>query len=137
VKKRLGFLIAGSLGFGVLAAYPAHTLWGETALVYSAVALALCLVPTGATLLWADRVADGTPEQQLALVLGGTGVRMIFVLGAGLVLYYSVPYFQQPGFWLAVLVYYLLTLTLEMVLLVTGRRALDGRSGDRAGGASP
>jgi hypothetical protein len=107
--------------------YPAYVIWGETAPVYGAVALALCLVPTAATLLWAGWALDQSPEQQLGLVLGGTGVRMVFVLGAGLLLNSFVPYFQRQGFWLWILGFYLLTLFLEMVLIVTGRPAASER----------
>jgi hypothetical protein len=127
VKKRLGLLLAGSLTFWLLAAYPAHLRWGDSAVVYSAVALLLCLVPTTATLLWAGWALEQSAEQQLGVVLGGTGVRMIFVLGLALVLHYSVPYFQQQSFWVWILVFYLVTLTLEMVLIVRDRQAADNR----------
>lgn len=121
MKKRLGLLVAGTLGTWLLAVYPAHALGGEPAVVYSLVAVALCLLPTSGTLLWAGWALDQTTEQQLALLLGGMGVRMAFVLGGGLILYSTLPYFQQPAFWLWVLVFYLLTLTLEMVLILKDR----------------
>jgi hypothetical protein len=121
VKKRLLTLITSSLGVWLLTAYPAHALWGETAVIYGVVAVLLCLAPTTATLLWAGQALDGSAEQQLGLVLGGTGVRMVFVLGGGLLLYYSLPYFQQQSFWLWILAFYLFTLALEMVLIVRGR----------------
>jgi hypothetical protein len=120
-------LLVGSLGFWAAAVYPTRLLGGEPAVVYSAVAVGLCLVPTAATLLWAERAFRGSPEQQLLMVLGGTGVRMATVLGAGLVLYYAVPYFQQTSFWICLLVFYLFTLALEMVLLIKGLPAADNR----------
>jgi hypothetical protein len=127
VKKRVITLIGGSLLAWALLAYPARHLWGDSALVYSAVAVALCLVPTAATMLWAGWALRQSPEQQLVMVLGGTGVRMGVVLGAGLVLTSFVPFFGQQSFWLWLLLFYLITLTLEMVLVVGGGPASDGQ----------
>jgi hypothetical protein len=110
------------LAFWVLVAVPARHLWGDTTLAYSAVALGLCLVPTAVTLAWASRALQGPAEQQLLLVLGGTGIRMFAVLTAGLVLYMRVDYFQKEhGFWIWVLVFYLFTLAVEMTLILSGR----------------
>jgi hypothetical protein len=129
VKKRVGLLIGGTLLAWAIAAYPAHLLGGDAALVYSVVALGLCLVPTALTLLWAEWSYQQSPEQQLTIVLGGTGVRMGIVLGVGLLLYVLVPYFQQPGFWVWLLVFYLFTLALEIVLVVRGRSAAERQQG--------
>jgi hypothetical protein len=123
VKKRVTLLIVGSLLAWAALTYPARLWGGETALVYSTVAVALCLVPTAATMLWAGWAFRQSPEQQLAMLLGGTGVRMGVVLGAGLVLTSFVPLFGQPSFWLWLLAFYLITLTLEVVLVVRGRPA--------------
>jgi hypothetical protein len=125
VIKRVGFLVGCTLLVWSLTAIPAHLLGGDTALSYSAVAGALCLVPTSLTLLWADWAYRQSPEQQLTMVLGGTGVRMGLVLGVGLLLYTTLPYFQQQSFWIWLLVFYLLTLALEMVLVVKGRTASE------------
>jgi hypothetical protein len=52
--------------------------------------------------------------------LGGTGVRMFFVLAGALLLYFLVPYFQnQKTFWMWVLISYLFTLALEMTLILS------------------
>jgi hypothetical protein len=110
-----------------VAAYPGHLLGGDAALVYSGVAVGLCLLPTVFTLLWADWASQQAPEQQLTMVLGGTGVRMGLVLGVGLLLYLLVPYFQQQSFWLWLLVFYLFTLALEMVLIVKSRATGERR----------
>jgi hypothetical protein len=120
--RRLAVFLGASLAFWVLVAVPARHLWGDTALAYSAVALGLCLVPTAVTLAWAARALHGSPEQQLLLVLGGTGLRMFAVLTAGLVLYLRVEYFQKEhGFWIWILVFYLFTLAAEMTLILSGR----------------
>ena len=47
------------------------------------------------------------------------------VLGLGLAVYLSLPYFQHASFWLWLLVFYLFTLAVEMVLLTT--RPVAGR----------
>lgn len=117
----LTILIAGTLAFGVALVYPVHELWGTTAVMQEGVSLLLCLVPATATLAWAARAGTQSAEQRLLVVLGGMGIRMVFVLGAGLLLYSIWGALQQPAFWVWLLVFYLCTLTLEMVLLVTWR----------------
>jgi hypothetical protein len=129
VTKRVGILIVGTLLAWGAAAYPAHLLGGDAGLLYSAIAAALCLAPTAITLLWADWASQQSPEQQLTMVLGGTGVRMGIVMGIGLLLYLYLPYFQQPGFLLWLLAFYLFTLGLEMVLVVRGRSGVEQRRG--------
>jgi hypothetical protein len=123
--KRLLVLVGGSLLFWLLVAIPARYLGGgDAAVVYSLSAVAICLIPTVGTLYWGTRTVDGPAEQQLALVMGGTGVRMFFVLLAGLALYKLVPYYEaHEGFWIWLLVFYLFTLGLEMFLLLYGRSA--------------
>jgi hypothetical protein len=74
-------------------------------------------------MLWAGWAFRQSPEQQLLMLLGGTGVRLGVVLGAGLVLTTFVPFFGQPSFWLWLLVFYLITLALEVVLVVKGQPA--------------
>jgi len=123
VKTNVTVLIGGSLLAWAVLAYAARLWWGDTALVYSAVAVVLCLVPAAVTMLWAGWAFRQSPEQQLLMLLGGTGVRMGVVLGAGLVLTMFVPFFGQPSFWLWLLLFYLITLALEVVLVVKGRPA--------------
>jgi hypothetical protein len=61
------------------------------------------------------------------MVLGGTGLRMVVVMTAGLVLFLRVDYFQKnPGFWAWILVFYLFTLALEMTLILRGHSAPRG-----------
>jgi hypothetical protein len=115
--KQLGFLIAGTLAFWAVLAYPARLLWGNSALLFSATAGLLCLVPTALTLAWYLKAFQGAPETQLLAILGGTGVRMLFVFGAGMVLFHTVPEYQYQRFWLWLLAFYLFTLTLEITLI--------------------
>jgi hypothetical protein len=125
--RRLLLLLSGSLAFWVLAGIPARLLGGgDAALAYSGTALLLCLIPAAITLAWADRALRGSIDQQLVLVLGGTGLRMVTVLGAAWGLYAWVPYYHgSTGFWIWVLAAYLFTLALEMTLVLAGRPAQE------------
>jgi hypothetical protein len=124
----LFLLLGGTVGFWLLVFYPARLLWGDEAVFFSAAAGLLCLVPTAATLVWSHRALHGgSPNQQLAAILGGTGVRMAFVIGLGLILFHGVPELHHPGFLVWVVVFYLWTLALEMSVLLT-RLPARGRS---------
>jgi hypothetical protein len=50
---------------------------------------------------------------------------MAFVLGGGLALSGGLPYFREPAFWGWLLVFYLVTLALEVFLLHRGRPTAD------------
>jgi hypothetical protein len=120
-------LFAGTIAFWMVAAGLVYFLAEEETrqqvLVYSAVAAALCLVPMTATLLWISWGTHQSPDQQMVAVLGGSGVRMFAVLGVGLALTSTSPYFRQGSFWFWVLAFYLFTLTLELVIVVRGQTA--------------
>lgn len=88
-------------------------------MLFSATAGLLCLAPAVATLLWSLRAFHGLPEQQLLAVMGGMGARVVVVVGAGMVLYFGVPEFHYLRFWLWVVAFYLVTLSLEMAALLT------------------
>ncbi|MBY0525993.1 MAG: hypothetical protein K2R98_21545 [Gemmataceae bacterium] len=123
---RVGTLLAISAAMWAALAFPARMKWGDSALLLSGVAALLCLVPTTLTLIWASWARDQQPNQQLLLVVGGTGIRMFIVLGVGLGLYQTVDYLQEQGpyaFWGWILVFYLFTLALEVVLLLVGQSA--------------
>lgn len=132
MKRRLAYFVGGTVlvwllvnGVGRLAAarFPDHVTWAERETVYSAVAVLLCLIPTTLTLLWSAWAFRQTPDLQLVSVLGGTGVRMFFVLAAGLALWAWVPYFGDNSFWTWVMVFYLFTLGLEVALLAAAQPA--------------
>lgn len=143
MNRRLGLLITGSLAAWVVTLYPAYRLWGnpdaygpwwqDPVFVYSAVAVGLCLVPTALTLVWGGWAFRQSPEQQLLMVLGGTVVRILVVLGGGVALFLATDYFRQKSFMVWLLVFYLLTLALEIVLLTGQTSAADGGL-DRASG---
>jgi hypothetical protein len=117
----LGWLIAGTLGLWALSAYPAQRFGGDEALLYSTVAFVLCLLPAAGTLVWFEWASKQSTEQQLLTILGGTGLRMVIVLGVGLALYTLVPVFGRSSFWVWILLFYLLTLAFEIVLLAGTR----------------
>jgi hypothetical protein len=123
VIRRLLFLVGGCAAFWLLVGLPArHLGGGDAAMIFIGTALLLCLAPAIVTLLWGERALHQTPDKQLILVLGGTGVRMAFVLLAGLTFYKLVPYYRErDSFLIWLLVCYLFTLALDMTLLLVGR----------------
>ena len=129
MNKGVPLLIAGCTGLWLVLFYPVKLLWGDAAVVFSAVAALICLVPTTATLIWSERSLKAAPEQQMLAIFGGTGVRMVFVIGVGMVLYYSLPLFNDSRFWIWVVVFYLFTLALEMTLLVSRSSRTDASQG--------
>jgi hypothetical protein len=118
VRHSLAVLCGGTLCVWAAAAYPAWLLWGQSALVFSSVAAVICLVPALATLAWSARASFGTPEQQLAALFGGTGVRMVVAVATGIILYKCAPAFAHAAFLIWIIVFYLTTLALEIVVLV-------------------
>jgi hypothetical protein len=123
MMKRLAWFLAGAilLWAGLVLGLRGRDFAPDTAVI--TVAAGLCLVPSLLALAWASWSVGQTPEQQLLATLGGTGVRMFIVLAVGLVLTSTVPYFaeRQQGFWISVLVFYLLYLALEVAILLIGR----------------
>jgi threonine/homoserine/homoserine lactone efflux protein len=117
------FLLGGSAAFCLLVGLPArHLGGGDQAVVFLATALGLCLAPAVVTLLWGERALRQSADQQLVMVLGGTGVRMAFVLLVGWTLFqYVPPYQQQSSFLIWLAVCYLFILALDIILLLAGR----------------
>jgi hypothetical protein len=124
VSVRLLLLVAGTAAFWLLVGLPArHLGGGDAALIQLGAGLLLCLVPSVVTLLWAEHVARKDPRQQVLVLLGGSGVRLFGVLLGGVALVNLVEFFRdRPGFWTWLLVCYFFTLTLELTLLLTGRK---------------
>ena len=123
MTRRLFLLLGGALALWLLVGLPAHAFGGgDRALVFSGAAVLLCLPPMIASLVWAEFALKKDPQQQLVMVLGGTALRIAFVLAGGLVLYFCVPYFQgQVAFWLWVMAVYPVTLALDVGLILAGR----------------
>lgn len=123
MNRRLLFLVGGCAAFWLLVGLPArHLGGGDAAVVFLGTALILCLAPGIATLVWGERALRQAPDKQLLLILGGTGVRMGFVLLVGWMLYLWVPYYQRRNeFLIWLVVGYLFTLALDVTLLLAGR----------------
>jgi hypothetical protein len=106
----------------VIASLIARNIWGGPTVAYSAIAMALCLIPTSATLCWANWAAKQPNDQQFTMLLGGTGVRLFVVLGGAFFLHQALPFLHQqemPSFWMWVLVCYMFTLAVETGLSVS------------------
>jgi hypothetical protein len=124
VSKLLVYFFGIALGVGVAVAIPVRHWWGNLAALEGVVALLICAVPSGLTLLWSGWAMQGRPEQQLVAVLGGTGLRLLVVSLLGLALSQRVEWLQEDGhFWTWVLAYYLFTLALETALTLQLRPA--------------
>ena len=124
--RRFSVLIGGSLAFWLLVALPARAMWGDSAIVYSATALALCLVPAVLTLAWATWATTQPGDKQLTMLLGGTGLRLFGVAFGAFALVQWIPYFRKyetPGFLTYLAIFYVFTLILETILTVAGRSA--------------
>jgi hypothetical protein len=117
VTRALGILIGGTLAVWAAAYLPARFFGGQQVVAYSVAAMVICLIPTTLTLAWAHRMLTRSHSQALLVATGGTGIRMMFVLGAGLVLNQAVPYFEHVSFWAWIVGFYGLTLGLETYLL--------------------
>jgi hypothetical protein len=118
---QLRLLLILSLLFWLLIAGPAWLLAGPGVLLDTGVALALCLVPMTATLLWSRYAFAAAPEQQVLAVLGGTSLRLFVAAGGGIALYLNVEALARPAFLFWVIVFYLATLTLEVMVVVRGQ----------------
>ncbi len=122
MRRSIEVLVGGALAVWLLVLYPARELGGEHAVLFTTVSLLLCLVPTIATMVWTRWATQQSAEQQMVAVLGGTGVRMGVVLASGLILYRWVPAFAHVSFLFWLLVFYVVTLALEVTLLIAGHR---------------
>jgi hypothetical protein len=120
VIRGLAALFVGTLTFWAIVAYPAYRLASIKGLLNSAVAATLCFLPAAMTLIWSQWTLTEKPERGPTSMLAASGIRMGIVLGSGLLLVLLNPDFKEASFWLSVLVFYLFTLALEMLLLVTG-----------------
>jgi hypothetical protein len=120
MSRALLVLLIACLSCWVFLALPAALLFGPVALACSGVALVLCLVPAAFTLALGWGMEGQNAAYQLGVVLGGTGLRMFGVLGAGLAIYLLVPSLHGLQFWIWIIVFYLLTLAVEMRILLVG-----------------
>ena len=127
IRRRLVFLVLGSLGLWAILAYPAYRLGAVHALTDSATAAGLCLFPALLTVSLSYFAIGKKPQDQLLIMLAGTGIRMGTVMGLGLLLSWLDPHYQQVSFWVWVLFFYLFTLGLEIVLLLGEKQTVVTR----------
>lgn len=118
--KKLGWLTGSTLLLWAILLIPGWLVWGNVVWIHSVTALLLCLVPALATMTWALK-AGAAPEQQLVALLGGTGIRMVVALGAGMLLYRTMSEIFTDSFWLWVVTFYMFILAVETSLVV-GRK---------------
>jgi len=115
--KKIGLLLGSTILLWSLLIFPSWRLWGDAVWLQSLTAMAVCLLPALAVMIWTQRT-QGAPEEQVLAVLGGTALRMFFVLGAGLLLSKTMPEIYTESFWGWVAVFYLFVLALETMLIL-------------------
>jgi hypothetical protein len=120
MTRRLILFVGGMAVCGLIAAWPAYSLWQEIGLLYVGLAVGLCLVPGLATLAWGLWSAKHAPQTLLVTVLGGTGVRMFAVFAGMLIAQQTIPATQNVGFLATVGIFYMVSLALEIALLLSG-----------------
>ena len=103
----------GIVGVWALSLYPAYRIGGREMVWASSAAAVLSWLPAVVIVLWDEWLPPTTPEGRLRRMALATGLRMIVVLGGSFTLYLGVPGFQSLGFWVWVLVFYLIALALE------------------------
>jgi hypothetical protein len=127
MRRQLIHLLSGSLAIWLVLAVPAWLLAGDSALLDTVLACALCLVPMGVTLAWCQWAFGGSPEHQLLAVLGGTSVRLVVVVAGGIGMSRAFEALDRPAFLIWVVVFYLATLALEVVLVARQNTPLAGQ----------
>ena len=116
--SRCGVLAAAVVGLWLALALPAWSLAGPAGLEGLTIAALLCAVPGFIVLLVASRFPAGGNEGPI--VLGGTALRLVFVLVGTVVIRDSRPQLGMREFVVWLLVFYLSTLLLETLIVVRG-----------------
>ena len=122
-KKLLAFSI---LLFAVwlLASMLAFWIAGWRGVYGSAAAATVCGVPGLATLaLYHWSCQKRSDRWRIAGILGGTLVRMVVVMGAGAILHATLEGFDLLGFLIWLMLFYLASLTAEVLLLIRGEKS--------------
>jgi hypothetical protein len=133
VTARIVLLITAGLAFAAVFGLAARTLSGDTALLYCATAVLICLLPAVATLAWLHRAMQRQPQLAALLALGFSGVRMFAVLAVAIALHLQVPFYHGQAFLVWVLGAYFYLLTAETLLLVVGRPAASDQITEKPG----
>jgi hypothetical protein len=123
LKRQLAVLVGGTLAIWAVLLVSVRLVSGDLAVFQSGAAALICLLPTTLTLVWGNWAQYQSPEQQLLLVFGGTGARLLIALSLALAGYILIGGLHSISFWVWLLAFYLFTLVLEMVLLARTTRA--------------
>lgn len=119
LSGRLGRLTAVAAGLWLVFALPAYWLAGFDGLEGLAIAGLLCLVPGLLTLFLATLLPSGNDSNaMLTTVLGGTGLRMLFVLVGTMVVNSVRPQLGFRGFIVWLLAFYLAMLLAETLMVL-------------------
>lgn len=126
-------LTAVTAGLWLLLTGPAYHLAGTDALEGLSYAAGLCLVPGWVVLWFGSRLPGaGSPGTRVGVVLGGTVLRLLFVVGGVMGLGALRPELALKEFHVWVIVFYLATLMAETTLLLRqgAETHQEARSGD-------
>ncbi|HKB39667.1 MAG TPA: hypothetical protein VKD72_24740 [Gemmataceae bacterium] len=116
---RLLFFIGVTAAAGVAAAYLAGSLWGDDQKWGAIAGVCVCLLPATVTLLISEWSLRWPPEYQLVAILGGSGLRIVVVALWAFALFQKAPPFgEKSGLWTWVLVFYGVTLALEVAVVL-------------------
>jgi hypothetical protein len=121
VKTRIAWLWIATLGLWIVAAYPAGWLWGRETHVQSLAAMAPCLMLATLTLAAGRLTLVHAPRQLLVVLLAGMGLQMALTLGVAGLMYALIPALKGAAFWIWLLIFFEVTLALEMALILVGR----------------
>ena len=115
----LGY-VAGWLAIGGVC----YWRWQKDGLICAAITGGICLLPTAISLAWSLLAARRSGSEQLLAMMGGMGLRMLFVLAVSVLIFLSwKPWFEEVqerehAFWGSLLMGYLFSLGWETFVLV-------------------
>ena len=130
VRKTL-FLLAVLVSSWGLALLPAYLLLGKLGMQGCTLAAVICAVPAIASLLVCEWASGLTPAMLAYCFLGGSVVRVGFVVAADLVVQSSVSGFDLSTFTIWLAIFYFVGLSAE-VLLLTNNLKSPGVGGSKA-----
>ena len=134
--RKLGLFATVTLASWLIVCVMVRSFIGDDSALACAVAFGICWVPAFLTFAWSAWALErGAPEQRLAAILGGGGIRMLAVGGTAIFLNERYAFLNSAGFPGWVLGFFLLLLTLEIVLLLSTLSAkMPASSQARPGG---
>ena len=121
--RRLLILAGATSAFWILTAVPASRWGAPNELAMSAVAAALCFVPTALVIIWAGWAREKSGDQNVFMLVGGMALRMTTVFVGAWLLTDPVPGvgdFKHLAPWLVA--FYLFCLAIEIALVLDGQK---------------